>query len=78
MQFINNNGPALRVRKSVYYMAQLHLALFQLVDSRLTVNGQVEFINNTVTEGGALYLLSFSQVRLVENTKILFEGNRGR
>ena len=50
----------------------------QAIGSRLTVGGELRFINNTVDDGGALYLLSFAQIILSSGTKMLFQGNRGR
>ena len=50
----------------------------QAIGSRLTVGGELRFINNTVDDGGALYLLSFAQIMLSSGTRMLFQGNRGR
>ena len=49
-----------------------------MIGSSLIASGQIEFINNTAREGAALYLLSYSQVRLVNEVKIIFSGNKGR
>ena len=42
------------------------------------MSGRVEFINNTAVDGAAIFLLSFSQIRLVNNLQLLFHGNKGR
>ena len=41
---------------------------------------QVSFIDNDagMTAGGALYLISFSQLRLLNNTSLSFVNNTGR
>ena len=40
--------------------------------------GTMQFINNSVAGGAALYFTSFSQARVSEGLQMLFEGNVGR
>ena len=50
----------------------------QLVGAVVELSGQMDFINNTVTSGAALFFTSFAQARLRRGLRILFEGNIGR
>ena len=50
----------------------------QLVGSVVELTGEIEFINNTVTNGAALFFTSFAQARLRPGLRVLFEGNVGR
>ena len=52
----------------------------QSIAGKIDLQGNVTFHNNTVdgSFGGALYLLSSSQVVLQDNTHVMFTNNNGR
>ena len=78
-EFIGNIGSALRVSWNAILMYERYWTLsIQVVGARVIMSGRVEFINNTAVDGAALFLLSFSQIRLVNNLQVLFHGNIGR
>ena len=52
--------------------------ILQLVGSLVELTGQMDFINNTVSNGAALFFTSFAQARLHRGLRILFQGNIGR
>ena len=58
----------------------LYLYVPQAIASKIDVQGNVTFHDNTVdgSFGGALYLLSSSQVVLQDNTHVMFANNNGR
>ena len=50
----------------------------QTVSAAMELSNTVEFINNTSVEGGAILLLSLSQLTLADDLQLLFDGNTGR
>ena len=50
----------------------------QVVGALVEFRGQLEFTNNTIPNGAALYFHSFSQARIFQGLSIWFEGNMGR
>ena len=40
--------------------------------------GEVNFIENTANDGGALYIVSFGQMKVFPDTTIMFERNKGK
>jgi len=57
-----------------------YLYVSQAIASKIDLQGNVTFYDNTVegSFGGALYLLSSSQVVLQDNTHVMFANNNGR
>ena len=59
----------------------MYLFIFaKVIDGIVYFENRVIFINNNANKsaGGALYLLSFSQLYLMENTNLSFINNAGR
>jgi hypothetical protein len=52
----------------------------QLIGSKVTVEGEIQFIGNDARRdgGGALYISSFGQILMKYNSKIVFANNTGR
>ena len=52
----------------------------QAITSKIELQGNITFHGNTVdgSFGGALYLVSSSQVILQDNTHVVFDNNNGR
>ena len=56
------------------------LTLFQLVGGLTVMSGSLSFLSNRVesSEGGALYVQEFAQVKLLPGAEIEFVNNTGR
>ena len=50
----------------------------QVVSSLVHVNGSLKFTHNNNMVGSALYVSSFGQLLLYDDSELLFEGNKGR
>ena len=50
----------------------------QVVSSLIHVNGTLKFTHNNNMVGSALYVSSFGQLLLYDDSELLFEGNKGR
>ena len=44
----------------------------------VSLQGVIKFTNNLATEGGAIRLVSYAQIRLVSGLKAYFIKNKGR
>ena len=52
--------------------------LQQIIGCIAQFHDEVDFIGNEAQDGGALYILSFGQLKTFRNTTIKFERNEGR
>ena len=50
----------------------------KIIGSLVDFEGEMEFRKNKVSGEGALYLLSFAQIRLRRGTSLVFDENVGR
>ncbi len=44
----------------------------------ITLEGVVKFVNNTASDGGAIKLVSYAQIRLADGLQAHFIQNKGR
>ena len=49
-----------------------------MVGCVVQIHDEVNFIGNNATSGGALYIISFGQVKVYPNTTMTFENNTGQ
>ena len=42
------------------------------------IHDKVKFVGNKAKNGGALYIISFGQVRMFSDASLTFENNEGR
>ena len=58
----------------------LSLLLPQIISSLVTVEGTLIFKGNNAanSEGGALYITTFGQIKLIQGARMIFTDNIGR
>ena len=44
----------------------------------IEIHGEVNFVGNKAKNGGALYVISFGQIKVFPGTALTFERNEGR
>ena len=78
--FSNNKGSAIRVSLVCKCKINNNLCLvFKAIGSKLTFDGNASFINNNAEgfDGGAIYMLTFSQMILYPGAHLRFANNTG-
>ena len=58
----------------------IYLCIVKVITGKVKFQGSVKFYSNNAIgfDGGAVYLLSFSQLLLENNTQLEFTNNTGR
>ena len=49
-----------------------------MIGCAVQFKGEVNFIENEAKDGGALYIISFGQMKVFPDTTITFERNKGK
>ena len=57
----------------------IHLSIYKAIGAAIEINGNVSFTNNNAKgfDGGALYMLTSSQITLNTGTDLKFVNNTG-
>ena len=83
VSFINHIGSTLRVSNYqllyIYYILS-YIQIIKVITGRVELQGPVKFYSNNAVgfDGGAIYLLSYSQLLIQSDTQLEFVNNTGR
>ena len=81
--FSNSIGSVIRVSLILIFVlktpSNLTIYLFKAIGSKIIFNGNISFINNNAEgfDGGAIYMLTFSQMILNPGAHLIFVNNTG-
>ena len=52
--------------------------IIQIIGCVVQLHDEINFIGNEAQDGGALYIITFGQLKIFSNTDVKFEGNEGQ